>query len=142
MQAEDFGCILDGTPVRAFYLQNRLGHLDQAMTVANSSDGGTYPVGTLIQLIPLEAMVKRAAGWNASTNDWEFFALSVSGSTTTITARGADDVVNAFGGNCFACHSQAEPQWDLICESTHGCDPLPFGDDIVTQMQNADARCL
>jgi len=141
MQASDFGCIRDGTKVNLFFVQNRLGHLDEAVAVASSTSGGTYPVGTILQLVPQEAMVKRAEGWNPTTHDWEFFALSVSGSTTTISARGVEDVDNAFGGNCFACHDLAAPQWDLVCEKTHGCDPLPIGDDIITNLQDGDSRC-
>ncbi len=141
MQADDFGCILDGTHVRQFYVQNLLGHLDETLAVANSATGGTYPVGTVLQLVPQEAMVKRGEGWNPTTNDWEFFALSVSGGTTTIQARGVEDVENSFGGNCFACHSQAEPAWDLICEDSHGCDPLQISDGIIMNLQQNDSRC-
>ena len=50
--------------------------------------------------------------------------------------------MNAFGGNCYECHSKAEAQWDLVCEDTHGCDPLPIGDDVIENLQNADTRCL
>lgn len=141
LQASDFGCILDGTHVRQFFIKNPLGHLDEAVAVANSASGGAYPVGTILQLVPQEAMVKRGEGWNPTTNDWEFFALSVSGTTTTIQARGVEDVENSFGGNCFACHSQAEPQWDLICEDTHGCDPLQISDTLIQNLQNGDSRC-
>lgn len=141
MQAADFGCIRDGSQVRKFFLDNRLGHLDEALAVAASSSGGTYPVGTIVQLIPQEAMVKRAVGWNAATNDWEFFSLRVSGSTTTILERGVENVANSFGGNCFECHSKAEAQWDLVCESTHGCDPLSISDSIIENLQNGDSRC-
>jgi len=141
MQAADFGCILDGTKANKFYIRNLLGHLDEAVAVASSPTGGTYPVGTVLQLIPQEAMVKRARGWNAATNDWEFFFLNVSGTTTTISTRGAQDTVNSFGGNCFDCHSKAAPQWDLVCETTHGCDPLQISDQIITNLQNGDSRC-
>jgi hypothetical protein len=141
MQASDFDCILDGTRVRQFFIKNPLGHLDEALAVADAANGGAYPVGTIIQLIPQEAMVKRAAGWNPTTNDWEFFALSVSGGTTEISARGVEDVENSFGGNCFQCHAQAEPQWDLVCEDTHGCEPLSISDQIIESLQNGDSRC-
>ncbi len=141
MQASDFECILDGSKVKKFYLWNPLGNLDAATAVANSATGGTYPVGTVIQLIPQQAMVKRATGWNSVTNDWEFFALSVSGGATTITTRGVDDVENSFGGNCYDCHSKAEAQWDLVCETTHGCDPLLINDALIENLQNNDSRC-
>lgn len=141
MQAEDFTCIRDGEKVRKFYVTNPLGFLDEALAVANSTEGGTYPVGTVLQLVPLEAMVKRRAGYSPETNDWEFFSLDVRAGETTILARGAADVVNAFGGNCLDCHSLAEPQWDLVCEDTHGCDPLPLSDEVILNIQNADSRC-
>lgn len=141
MSAEDFACLQGWTRVRAFRIVNLLGHQDETLAVANSPTGGSYPVGTVIQLIPTEAMVKRAQGWSPGTNDWEFFALEVDAAGTTIVDRGADDVVNAFGGNCFECHAKAEPQWDLICEDDHGCDPLPIGDDIIDMLQANDPRC-
>ena len=141
LRAGDFVSLKDMTPVRGFFVSNRLGHLDEALAVANEPEGGTYPVGTLIQLVPQEAMVKRAPGFDAASDDWEFFSLSVSGTTTTIQARGVEDVENAFGGNCFQCHSQAEPEWDLICEDTHGCDPLQISDQIIMNLQDGDSRC-
>jgi hypothetical protein len=42
---------------------------------ARAENGGVYPVGTVIQLIPFEAMVKRHEGWNPATGDWELFML-------------------------------------------------------------------
>ncbi|MCA9527440.1 MAG: hypothetical protein KC549_14215, partial [Myxococcales bacterium] len=103
---------------------------------------GTYPPGTVIQLVPQEAMVKRAPGWNAETRDWEFFFLDIAADGgVSIRTRGAAETVNAFGGNCLGCHSKAEPQWDLICEQDHGCDPLPLTAQLIEQLQQADARC-
>ena len=110
--------------MRQFYVDNLLGNLD-ALAVANSATGGTYPPGTLIQLIPTEAMVKRDKGFNPVTHDWEFFELDVSKDGTEIRKRGFAEVVNRFGGNCFGCHIQARPQWDLVCETDHGCAPIP-----------------
>lgn len=141
MQAEDFVCLLEWEKVRKFRLTNMLGHLDEALEVANDPSGGVYPVGTVIQLIPGEAMVKRATGWAPDNSDWEFFALEVSAQGTTIMARGTQDVVNGFGGNCFGCHAKAAPQWDRICESGHGCDPLPFTPEQIEMVQMADPRC-
>jgi hypothetical protein len=141
LDAEDFGCILDWPLVHRFRITNVLGDVDASVAVANSPDGGVYPIGTLIQLIPTEAMVKRAPGFAPQANDWEFFSLSVSAQGTEILERGSDQVVNAFGGNCFDCHSQAAPQWDLLCEQDHGCDPLPFTAEQIEAVQNADPRC-
>ena len=144
MQASDFDCILNWTAVRAFRITNKLGYLEQTLAVANSSTGGAYPVGTVIQLIPNEAMVKRKQGWNAATKDWEFFALATpEDGSTVIQQRGGAEVVNHFGGgSCYGCHSGAAPQWDLVCETNHGCVALPFGPSAITSFQQADPRCI
>jgi hypothetical protein len=141
LDAEDFGCILAWPMVRRFRITNVRGHLEEALEVATSPTGGTYPVGTILQLVPGEAMVKRGRGWNPFTNDWEFFALDARASGTTIRSRGAEETVNAFGGNCFDCHRRAEPQWDFVCEDDHGCDPLPLSPETLLSIQNGDPRC-
>jgi hypothetical protein len=143
MQAADFECILRWDKVRRFRITNRLDHLAETLAVANSATGGDYPVGTIIQLVPFEAMVKRRAGWSPGSNDWEFFALGVTARGTTITKRGGNsDVVNQFNGTpCLDCHAGAQPQWDLVCEQDHGCEPLPIGPDVIEAVQNGDQRC-
>ena len=78
VDAKSFRCITEMTHVRQFYVDNLLGNLDATLAVANSPTGGTYPPGTVIQLIPTEAMVKRDKGFNPVTHDWEFFDLDVS----------------------------------------------------------------
>jgi hypothetical protein len=140
MTAEDFPNIQTMTKVDSYFVANQLGHLDEALAVARSPKGGVFPVGTLIQLVPQEAMVKRRAGWNKATRDWEFFFLDVSPEGTKIVTRGADDVVNRFGGNCASCHLAADEKWDLICKDDHGCEPLPIGDDVILGIQLADPR--
>ncbi len=140
MTAKDFVNINSMTPVKGFFIDNRLGHLDDAIAVAENPDGGVYPVGTIIQLVPQEAMVKRSPGWNPETNDWEFFFLDVSAAGTTIVTRGAEETVNRFGGNCASCHAAADPKFDFVCEGTHGCEPLPIGDDVIASIQAADPR--
>ncbi|WAS90810.1 hypothetical protein [Nannocystis punicea] len=141
MQPEDFTCILEWNKVRKFRITNLLGHLDEAMAVAENPEGGVYPVGTVIQLIPNEAMVKRAPGFAPDNSDWEFFSLETAANGTTIMARGTTDVVNAFGGNCFDCHAKAAPQWDRLCEEGHGCDPLPITPEQIEMVQQGDPRC-
>jgi len=116
------------------------GDLQATLEVANSPDGGTYPVGTLIQLVPQEAMVKRAPGFSPAANDWEFFELSASEQGTEISVRGGVEVVNRFGGSCAGCHAQADPEWDLVCERDHGCDPLPIGRATIEALQENDPR--
>jgi hypothetical protein len=141
VDADDFGCISEMTPVRGFYVGNLLGDLDATLAVARSEDGGTYPPGSVVQLVPTEAMVKHPEGYNAATRDWEFFELDPSPKGTAIRVRGFADVVNRFGGNCFACHVKAEPKWDMICETGHGCDPIPLTADMTRVLQKADPRC-
>ena len=140
MKPSDFRNLSTMTHVRGFYIDNRLGHLAEALRVANSPTGGVYPVGTIVQLVPQEAMVKRRKGWNPTTHDWEFFSLGTSATGTEILTRGAKETVNRFGGNCFSCHSAADAKWDLVCEQDHGCAPLPFGHDVFEAIQRADPR--
>lgn len=142
-EADDFVNINEMTPVRGFFVDNQLGHLDEAVAIAEANEGGTYPVGTIIQLIPTEAMVKRAPGFSSATSDWEFFFLDVSEDGTEIVDRGTDQVVNQFGLDCASCHQMAEPRFDMVCETgetDHGCDPLPIGRDIIDAVQAADPR--
>ncbi|WP_444918348.1 hypothetical protein [Microbulbifer sp. JMSA003] len=138
---ETFNCIRDMTKVRGFYVDNLLGDLDGTLEVANSNTGGVYPPGSVVQLVPGEVMVKHQKGFNPATKDWEFFELDVSEEGSKIRKRGFVDVVNRFGGNCFACHVQARPQWDLICETGHGCEPIPLTKEILALLQKTDPRC-
>ena len=139
--ASDFKPLAEMTRVRGFFVDNVAGDLEATLAVANDPDGGTYPVGTVIQLIPQEAMVKRAAGFDPDSNDWEFFTLDVTGAGTSVVSRGGSEVVNRFNGtSCAGCHGAAEPQFDFVCEHDHGCAPLPVGDDVITAIQNADPR--
>ena len=124
-----------------FFVDNILGNLEATTAVANSETGGDYPPGSVVALVPSEAMVKHEAGWNAATNDWEFFELNVSEQGSEINVRGTTEVINQFGGNCFGCHVQARPEWDLICGTDHGCAPLPLTRETIANIQNSDPRC-
>lgn len=141
IDATSFRCIRKMTPVRHFYVDNLLGDLDATLAAANSSTGAVYPIGSVIQLVPGEAMVKRAKGFNATTHDWEFFELDVSKDGTQIRKRGFADVVNRFGGNCFGCHAAARPEFDLVCEDSHGCAPIPLTRAMSGALQRTDPRC-
>jgi hypothetical protein len=129
------------THIGHFYVDNLIGNLDGTVRVAKSTTGGIYPVGTVLQLVPTEVMVKREKGFNAATHDWEFFELDVSPSGSTIRTRGFVEVVNRFGGNCFTCHIRARPEWDLVCDTTHGCDPIPITIAMTGALQRTDPRC-
>ncbi|MBK8197387.1 MAG: hypothetical protein IPK75_03365 [Acidobacteria bacterium] len=137
----DFKCIRDMHPVRGFYVDNLLGNLEGTIAAAESETGAVYPAGSVVQLVPGEAMIKREAGFNPATKDWEFFELDVTEAGGAIRVRGADTVVNQFGGNCLSCHEKAKPEFDLICEQTHGCDPIPLTPVMVKAIQNTDPRC-
>ena len=136
-----FGCIRDLKAVRGFYVGNLLGNIDATVAAANAANGATYPPGSVVQLVPGEAMVKHHPGYNAATKDWEFFELDALPTGTKIRVRGATDVVNQFGGNCLSCHAQAEAKWDMICEQTHGCAPIPVTPVMARAIQNTDPRC-
>jgi hypothetical protein len=128
------------TPIRGFFVDNLLGHLDEAVAIAEANEGGTYPVGTVIQLIPTEVMVKRAAGFSPATRDWEFLFVEATAEGTKILDRGTTNVINQFGLDCATCHQAADARFDMVCENDHGCDPLPIGRDIIDAVQAADPR--
>ena len=138
---KSFGCISHLKPVRGFFVGNLIGNLAGTLQVARSPNGGVYPPGSVIQLVPTEVMVKQPKGYNEVTHDWEFFELNVSKEGTSINKRGFAEVVNRFGGNCFACHIKAQPKWDFVCETAHGCDPIPLTQPILKALQHTDPRC-
>jgi hypothetical protein len=140
LTAADFRNVNTMTHVGDHFIANVRGHLAEAVAVARSKTGGTYPVGTIIQLVPTEAMVKRRAGFSPATRDWEFFSLDVSAKGTRILSRGGDKVLNRFGGSCATCHAAAKPEFDGVCSTDHGCEPLPIGPAVFTALQKADPR--
>lgn len=145
MTAEDFTCIADWDQVLGFRINNLLGNLEEALAVAQSPTGGVYPVGTVIQHLPTEAMVKRATGFSPESKDWEFFLLSVAqDGTTTITDRGTTEITT-MGNTCVSCHSLAPDQWDFVCNTwgNEGGDNCGFDFDegMLAQQIAADPRC-
>jgi hypothetical protein len=146
---ESFDCLENSewVTVGVSRYKNMLGHTDEMLAVARSADGGVFPVGTIVQLVPLEASVKRGAGFNPQSNDWEFFSLGTSSTGTTIMARGGGaSVKNFVDESCLDCHDKAAPQWDFICGdqdggNTHGCADLPLSGSQLAMLQNSDARC-
>jgi cell wall assembly regulator SMI1 len=139
---ETFGCILDWPKVR----NTRFKHSDpeklkEAMRIFRDSvPDQEYPVGTILQLVPLEAMVKHPREKFPATNGWEFFFLDVSTEGTKIKDRG-DSVVNLSQGvTCLSCHQPAA-RFDFVCEKGHGCAPIPFDDQKIAEIQRGDLRC-
>src|SRR5580698_10810105 len=135
-----FKCITEMTHVRHFYVDNLAGNLAGTVKVAQAATGD-YPVGSVLQLVPTEVMVKRDKGFNAATRDWEFFELNISPTSSMIRVRGVQDVNNRFGGNCFTCHVKAQPQFDLVCDNNHGCDGIPITRAMSGALQRTDPRC-
>ncbi|HEY3146916.1 MAG TPA: hypothetical protein VGJ75_11220, partial [Dongiaceae bacterium] len=39
------------------------------------------------------------------------------------------------------CHVPAAAQWDLVCESGHGCAPLEVTHAMTRALQRTDPRC-
>lgn len=111
----------------------------QAVALARSGVPGLYPVGTVVQLFPFEAMVKRGHGFSPATNDWEYFILDTSSGETVITERGTTDVRNV-GGTCLSCHGAAAA-FDNVCFTNTNCAPLPFFVDTRVVPERDDARC-
>jgi hypothetical protein len=136
-----FSCILDWTKVRNTYIKHADPEkLKEAVRIfKNSRPDREYPVGTFLQLLPDEAMVKHARQKFPETNGWEFFHLDLSEQGTKIRTRG-DKVVNFQGVQCFSCHQPAV-KYDFVCEKGHGCAPVPLDDQKISELQHADPRC-
>jgi hypothetical protein len=141
IDADSFRCITSMTHVRHFYVDNLEGDLQGTIGAANARNGAVYPPGSVVQLVPGEAMVKLDKGASPATHDWEYFELDVSKDGTRIRRHGFADVVNRFGGNCFGCHVAARPEWDSICETDHGCAPIPVTRAMSAALQRPDPRC-
>ena len=144
-RARHFKCLLDGTKPagKNFYVFHRNKRkLARAVAVAEGNvPGEEYPVGTILQLFPFEASVKRGGRFNADGHGWEFFKLGIDErNRTKINARGAAEVRNLFG-SCQGCHMTGQaPQFDLVCED-HGAFSIPLDAATIQAVQNDDPRC-
>lgn len=136
-----FGCIRDWTKVRNTYIKHADPEkLKEAVRIfKNSVPDKEYPVGTFLQLLPNEAMVKHSRQNFPGTNGWEFFDLDLSAQGTKIKTRG-EQTVNFQGVKCFSCHQPAA-KFDFVCERSHGCAPVPLDDQKIAELQAADPRC-
>ena len=141
VDGNSFQCMRKMLPVRHFYVDNLLGDKAGTLAAANAPKGAKYPAGSVVQLVPTEAMVKREAGFNPATGDWEFFELSIDEKGTKIGKRGFVEVNNRFGKNCFTCHVPAREPWDFICETGHNCEPIPIDRKMTGALQRSDPRC-
>ena len=139
---KSFGCVLELPKVRNTRIQNPDPEkLQEAIRIFRDSvPNQDYPTGTILQLIPTEAMVKHDRAAFPKSNGWEFFALQVSAGGTKILDRG-DKVLNtSLKKPCLSCHSPAA-KFDFVCEKGHGCAPIPVSDQQIAAMQAADPRC-
>lgn len=136
-----FSCIRNWTKVRNTYIKHEDPEkLKEAVRILKDSvPDKEYPVGTFLQLLPDEAMVKHQRQTFPATHGWEFFHLDLSAEGTKIRTRGID-TVNFQGVKCFSCHQPAV-KFDFVCEKGHGCAPVPLDDQKIAELQGADPRC-
>ena len=139
---KNFGCLLDMPKVRNTRIHNADPEkLKEAVRIfENRVSDKEYPTGTILQLVPGEAMVKHPKESFPASNGWEFFALKVSADGTTITERGDKTLNTSLKKPCLDCHSPAA-KFDFVCEKGHGCAPIPVTDQQIAAMQSADPRC-
>ena len=139
---KDFKCLLEGKSVEGktfFVFHRNRRKLRKALKIARRDlSSKRYPVGTILQLFPFEAMVKRGGNFNPEGNGWEFFQLTASAQGTHIVTRGGAEVANRFGGSCQGCHDAAR-SFDFVCEG-HGAAALPIPPDVIRALQ-VDPRC-
>jgi hypothetical protein len=139
--ASDFGCLQDWPVVGHTRYANVNGHLDEALAVARNPDGGVFPIGTIVQLMPTEAMVKRATSTYPETDDWEFIKLTLKKGQVLISERGGGEMKN-IGGNCVECHTP-DKGYDRVCSTDHGCKSLPgFVVRAALKAVEKDPRCV
>jgi hypothetical protein len=141
----DFECLLKWPKVR----RTRIFHpkprkLRKAIRIfERGKPRRKLPKGTILQLVPTEAMVKAKGGFNKEGGGWEFFRLGVSPEGTTILERGGAEVMNRLSdppASCQNCHAAAKT-FDFVCETDHGCVELSVPDIIIEILQNSDPRC-
>jgi len=141
----DFDCLLEWPQVRRMRVFNaKPRQLRKAIRILErSKPRRKLPRGTILQLVPTEAMVKAKGGFNKEGGGWEFFRLGVGPEGTTILERGGVEVSNRLTNppaSCQNCHVAAR-KFDFVCETGHGCIELGIPDTIIELLQNADPRC-
>jgi hypothetical protein len=144
-----FRCLTDGVKPagKNFFIFNR-SKKKRAKAVAMTESGDVsqgYPVGTILQLFPFEAMVKRKRGFNPDGNDWEFYQLKTEQKPngkykTVVLARGKGEVANG-AGSCQGCHTGLAQTHDLVCEFVIGAEGLGLTPEAIANAQAHDPRC-
>ena len=142
----DFKCLLKGKKPEGkdFYVFNRnRAKLRKAVAMSQTGElpGKGYPVGTILQVLPFEAMIKRRPGYNPEGNDWEFVQLKPTpAGGTEILADGRAEVANALG-SCQGCHKALAQRYDLVCGFVVGASGLGLTEEQLAQIQASDPRC-
>ncbi len=138
--AEMFSCMHEGTKVSKTYVRHAdPAKLAEAVAIFEGNvEGKPYPVGTVLQMVPNEAMVKHEVSAYPNSGGWEFLIFDVSAEETKITGRG-DSAANPLG-TCLSCHTGAA-KFDYVCSKGHGCPPVPVTDEQIIAMQGQDPRC-
>ena len=143
-QPKDFSCLTDGAQPegRLFRVFGKKRIVKKALRKTNRGKlGKGYPVGTILQLFPFEAMAKRGGKFNKEGHGWEYFKLKPNADgTTEILARGTAEVTNFLGGSCQECHERLAKDHDAVCEFVVGVEGLGISDDLFHRIQ-VDLRC-
>jgi hypothetical protein len=148
-RVKDFRCLdeFSSVPGKSFRIYHRNPRkLARALRIASGElPRRKYPVGTIIQVFPFEAMVKRGGGFNRDFGGWEFFNLRVSSEGTRILGRTATEragrPLRNFIGACQdpRCHGAAQVRrFDRVCEGN--LPPLPLTEEEFAALR-ADPRC-
>ena len=143
-QPNDFRCLTDGAQPegKLFRVFGKKRIVKKALRKTNTGKlGKGYPVGTILQLFPFEAMAKRGGKFNKDGHGWEYFKLKPNADgTTEILARGTAEVTNFLGGSCQECHERLAKGHDAVCEFVVGVEGLGISDDLFHRLQ-VDLRC-
>jgi hypothetical protein len=133
-------CVATGTKVGHTWIQHAdSAKLQEAVRLFESgSPAADYPEGTVIRLIPQEAMIKRTKAAFPNTNGWEYFALAVTPQGTTVRERG--ETASNRLGSCQSCHQKAT-KFDYVCRTGHDCPTVPLTEQQIATLQGNDPRC-
>jgi hypothetical protein len=143
-----FRCLTDGTKPagKDFFIFDRSRKkLQAAVQMTESGDvSAGYPVGTILQIFPFEAMVKRKPGFNPDGDDWEFFQLKVEQGKheykTVVVDHGKNEITN-FAGSCQNWHAGLAKSHDLVCGFVIGAAGLGLTDAQIAAAHASDPRC-
>ena len=140
--ASDFKCLFEGTRPAGrnfFVFHKNKRKLRKAVRIAERDKPNKhYPVGTIIQVFPFEAMVKHGRAFNREGGGWEWVQLAVTKDGATIAHQGKADLKNG-AGSCQGCHEAAKT-FDFVCEG-HGAASLGFTDAEIRGLQRLEPRC-